>query len=88
MTKEKGYCGWSNYEAYAVSLWMNSEEGEYKLWREISDEYEGDVLGLSARLEEEFKEIMPELSGVWQDLLCIAFDNIDWVEIAESMMER
>lgn len=31
---EQGYQGWTNYETWTVSLWLDNEEGTYRLWRE------------------------------------------------------
>ena len=28
------YNGWSNYETWAVSLWLDNEESSYRYWRE------------------------------------------------------
>ena len=35
-TEEKAatYNGWSNYETWAVSLWLENEESNYSYWRE------------------------------------------------------
>ena len=32
--KDEKYNGWTNYHTWAVNLWMNSEYGTYKYWRE------------------------------------------------------
>lgn len=34
MTESKTYNGWSNYETWAVHLWMSNEEGIYRYWRD------------------------------------------------------
>jgi hypothetical protein len=31
---DKRYNGWSNYEPWAVALWIDNEEGTYREWRE------------------------------------------------------
>lgn len=30
--KTEGYCGWKNYETWAVSLWIGNEEASYLHW--------------------------------------------------------
>ncbi len=32
--EERGYNGWSNYETWAVSLWLDNEQSSYLHWRE------------------------------------------------------
>lgn len=32
--EERGYNGWSNYETWAVSLWLDNEQSSYLYWRE------------------------------------------------------
>ena len=31
---DKTYNGWSNYETWAVALWLDNERGSYDYWRE------------------------------------------------------
>lgn len=31
------YNGWSNYETWAVSLWLDNEEPSYRYWREQAE---------------------------------------------------
>jgi len=38
MSENKGYNGWSNYETWAVKLWMDNEESSYRYWRETAQE--------------------------------------------------
>ena len=33
-----GYQGWSNYETWAVKLWIDNEEGSHTYWRERAEE--------------------------------------------------
>ena len=34
---DKGYNGWSNYETWNVSLWIQNDEGLYNACRRMSD---------------------------------------------------
>jgi hypothetical protein len=34
----EGYNGWTNYESWAVGLWIDNEEGMYNYWREAAQE--------------------------------------------------
>jgi hypothetical protein len=31
---EKGYQGWTNYETWAVNLWLGNEQGSHEYWQE------------------------------------------------------
>ena len=33
------YNGWSNYETWAVALWLDNERGSYEYWREQAAEH-------------------------------------------------
>ena len=92
--------GWSNYETWAVKLWIDNEEPSHRHWCDAADQALRDgpqsIAGtsimrepsdlLAERLESELEESMPELEGVWADLLRAAFGDVDWHEIAESML--
>lgn len=95
----KTYNGWRNYETWAVKLWIDNEEGSYNYWLERSreillDPRTSDILteGQTARydladeLKREHEENAPEVSGVFADLLNAALSEVDWSEIAESML--
>ena len=34
MATDKTYNGWTNYETWAVKLWIDNEQGSYEYWRE------------------------------------------------------
>ena len=36
---DKAYNGWTNYETWAVSLWLDNEQGSYNYWREQAEEH-------------------------------------------------
>lgn len=37
-TETKTYNGWTNYETWAVKLWIDNEESSYNYWREVASE--------------------------------------------------
>jgi hypothetical protein len=37
--EERGYNGWTNYETWAVSLWLDNEQPSYLYWREQADRH-------------------------------------------------
>jgi hypothetical protein len=90
------YNGWNNYETWAVALWLDNEEGSYRYWRECAkavlrenvrvDEAKS---GLASMLRDQLQEAMPDLGcSLWADLLNSAFCEVDWHEIAASMLEE
>lgn len=79
------YQGWSNYPTWCMSLWMNNDEGIYHEKQDVvrrmahrGKHAVGD--GLRDLLE----PLLPDVSGFASDLLTWAFEQTDWVEIAES----
>jgi len=37
MAQDHKYNGWTNYETWAVKLWMDNEEPSYRYWRERAE---------------------------------------------------
>jgi hypothetical protein len=104
MSDEKGYNGWSNYETWAVKLWIDNEQGTYEYWREMTREAwenaeedrrypsqtrkESATCMLADMLKDEHEEAKPEVTGVFADLLNAAMSEVDWYEIASAMIEN
>lgn len=100
MSEAKTYNGWTNYETWNVKLWMDNEQGSYNYWtataQECYDDAEADdtftrkeraAFDLADRLKSEHEEAMPEVSGMWADLLSAALSDVNWHEIAENMLD-
>ena len=99
MSNEQGYNGWSNYETWAAALWMDNEEGAQAYWREQAEECMQDAIdadesdiraaatsALEDRIKAEHEDAMPELQGVYADLLGAALGAIDYREIARNLL--
>ena len=100
MNKEK-YNGWHNYETWVVKLWMDNSQGDQEFFREMTknivdtcavrsaaltlEEYQ--LIDLADELKDHFEENTPETAGVYADLLNAALSEVDWREIAESLLE-
>lgn len=82
------YNGWTNYETWAVKLWIDNDQGDQgdqEYWLERAKEVHG-AYELSDMLRTEMQEAMPDLQGVFADLLQAAIGSVNWHEIAEAMM--
>jgi len=90
------YEGWSNYETWAVNLWLSNDELSYRTVMEWAREsragedrhdYDEPRFRLADRLKETLEEDMPDLgASMWSDLLRAGFAEVDWTEIAESWL--
>jgi hypothetical protein len=93
------YNGWTNYETWVVSLWMDNEKGSYDYWRSVaaqiaspnSPEYikcaSTQKCRLADILKDNHEEELPELTGFAADLLNAAMSEVDWFSIAEHLIE-
>lgn len=99
---EKRYNGWTNYETWAVKLWMDNKEGSYRycggLAQDAYDNAETDstfsrkeraALDLADTLKAEYEEANPLGSdaSVWADLLGAALSEVNWMEIASALLD-
>ena len=86
--EESGYQGWSNYETWAVALWIDNEESNQDYWNARATEIcsAHPILDLADELKEAFEEGNPlEEAGVYRDLLNSALGKVDWYEIAKTI---
>lgn len=96
MSKEERYNGWTNYETWAVDLWIGNEESEYNYWCEqahgVKRDYPKDEQGytladmLKDRIEEEAEHAIPDAS-MFSDLLRAAISEVDFGEIAKGLLD-
>jgi hypothetical protein len=82
--EETGYNGHANYETWAVSLWINDNTATQNRWAEIARNNRN-TADIADALKDSYAEDMPELDGVWADLLNAALSEVDWYEIAEDL---
>lgn len=95
------YNGWANYETWCVKLWMDNDEGSYRYWKSETldawEEAEADkyftrkeraAFGLADRLKNEFGDNHPltDQANVYADLLGAALSEVNWDEIANSLL--
>ena len=78
------YNGWSNYETWNVSLWLNNEPVTYEDLRDLLERNSDDYAAGEA-IKSYVEEMMPDLgASMAADLLGAALCEVDWQEIAKS----
>lgn len=96
------YNGWTNYETWAVNLWLTNDEGSDSYWRERAQDCYGDAehdgvldrdevarIALADALRDEIEEGNPldGDAGLYLDLLTAAIGEVNWYEIAGAFMD-
>jgi len=96
--EHKTHNGWTNYETWAVALWLDNEESSYQYWRTVADEtiqlvklpeerLEDAATTLADRIKGEILDGIPTaLTGFCADLLQAALEEVNWLEIAENFL--
>ena len=97
---DKTYNGWTNYETWAINLWMDNSQCDRDYFARLASDAQHyptpsqyQTLNqrilhtLIASLESHFDDAMPELDGVFADMLNAAMCEVNWCEIAEHLIE-
>lgn len=97
----KTHNGWTNYETWAVALWLNNDQGTQEHWRErareIAEHAEPSTVWTKAEsaryeladaLKDEIEEDAPGAvcGTLYGDLVKAALDEVNWSEIAKSFL--
>lgn len=80
------YNGWTNYETWCFSTWIDNDESLRDEMIEQALENDDPIDSLTDSLKNFIQESMPELKGVYLDLLQGAIDEINFREIAENLL--
>ena len=93
----KEYNGWTNFETWIVKLWIDNEEGTQLYFREQAERtlkedgpYDQDsdhVRKLAAIVQQEHEDSLPKLEGFAADLINAALSEVNWEEIASSLLD-
>ena len=101
-TEDRTYNGWTNYETWAVNLWIGNEEGSYRFWQERAAYWkaqpstsevwtpaESTKYNLAEELKTEVEDNQPAaIQGtLYADLLQGALSEVNWTEIAAGLLE-
>ncbi len=96
------YNGWTNYETWCVKLWMDNVESSDRYWCAVTEQvYRAAEAGRSLtkldvaksdlakilKTEHEEAQSSLEVKGLWSDLLSAALSEVDWCEIAGSLLD-
>ena len=84
------YNGYANYETWVCKLWIDNDDNYYKeVTLQAYEENEGNrnltIDCIKNCIELELEENMPEVEGVYLDLLNSAIGNIDTWALAEIL---
>lgn len=66
---EKKYNGWTNYETWAVALWIDSERASYECWRQAA-----------AQARREAPTCRQVADGIWSEENAARFLLADWLK--------
>lgn len=81
------YNGYTNYETWAVKLWIDNDQGSQEYWLERAQLARG-VYSFSKELQAAFDADNPlEEASVYAELLGAASSSVDWYQIAEHLIE-
>lgn len=95
---DETYNGWTNYQTWNVTLWMDSEEPTYNLARSMARDAassETPRVDLADALKEfhanQLEALYPDIAtgaSVFSDLMGHALDSVNWHEIATNYLEE
>ena len=87
MTTET-YNGYTNYETWAVSLWLDNEEGSQAYLFRLAQDKTRTVYSKANEIKELLTDMAPDLgASVYADLLGVALERVNWVEVIKSHEE-
>ena len=89
------YNGWTNYETWCWKLWIDNDQSWYESWQERATDilehaaspryYLADLL--KSESEDMAEQWMNDQSGPFADILNAGLSQINWYEIAESILD-
>ena len=97
-TECRRHNGWTNYETWAVNLWMDNEKGQQDYWIEevqMALKQDNPVMHFADRLKDEHEEAADYMlkqahyeTGPLSDLLNGALSEVNWREIAQFWIDN
>lgn len=89
MKKDEKYNGWANKETWCVHLWLANDPGSDDEYRRIATSY-ADVHRAADAIEHRVRDDapgLPDIPGMYSELMSKALSRVDWVEIAKAFRE-
>ena len=90
---DEGYQGYTNYETWAVNLWIDNDQGLHEMVMEWTEEVAGEenpeyeLARMIRDFVEEYNPLADEEASMYSDLLSSAISSVNWMEIAEMHLE-
>ena len=89
------YNGWTNYETWAVKLWIDNDEGLQSMVEEMADEHKegddpiGDLKDAIEAMVWEFYEeqVKDDMWGLFKDMITSSIQTCNFYEISENVLE-
>ena len=94
------YNGFTNYETWAVNLWLQNEESSYNEFRELAEKFEPDQMyelgqAIKKKVEDATEDIIAYAEdhaqpypGIIADIFRANLKTVDWEEIAQAFREE
>lgn len=88
----QGYNGWTNYETWAVSLWLDTDDPSDIIER-VKEDYEDDKEQWADEIAKKLESWVDERNPIsdnslYSDLLNASLSEVNWLEIAEHYLEE
>lgn len=95
--------GWTNYETWNVKLWLDNDQCSYAYWQETANDVwdaseprscfsrsDAARYDLADQVKESIEEHNPlaDDDSMYSDLLGAALSDVNWDEIANSLLEE
>lgn len=87
MNHTEGYNGWTNYETWAVNLWLSNDEGSYNTLIETVRGHTEDDAAVAVREWVEDMNPLADDASLFSDLLTTALQGVNWREIVRAVRE-
>ena len=103
MAAEKTYNGFTNYETWAVGLWLSNDIHHYQYFRNLAeavhkkhvtvagrDSREELLIELAEQLRDEIERGSPvrKHATIYADLMSAALSAVNWHELATELLEE
>lgn len=80
MSNDNGYNGYSNWDTWNASLWLNNDEGLYRMAMRLARRYIERV-----DVGDEIRKMCQEYEVKGDGF---NYDEVDWAEVADTFLEE